>query len=395
MENGVDRFFGLWSSTSAAKSAEQDILNTIRQEPKTVAKSRFTSFFAPQEEEVVVPQVAEAPKPSLKPPTPTNESSSEDREGFQRILKILSGVSMGGNTDSVPAPAPATSRPMQRSISPITSNLMSPPPAPSHQNQASSVPQRDPNTDFLMRLMHQSHQSQQHQAQVPPSVSPLHQHYGGPSQMPPPPPISTSPHNYHRGKNNPLSPVFDDPAITDFRRRDASPIYPRGPPLMEQHGPPAGWNPQQQQQMSQPPPPQSLRQVAPPPGLARNQHHQGPPPPPPFLGPPPLGVNGPPMPFQLGPMPPNIPPNFGPPPPFFGMNGLNGLGGPPPQMNGPPPPGYHMPFHHHHHEPPHGPPMGLHGPPYGFPHEGVKNPPHPHGPGNTRFSAESIHRQIR
>lgn len=356
-----------------------------------MAKSRFTSFFAPQEEAVVLPHVVEASKPSPKPPTPANESSSEDREGFQRILKILNGVSMGSNPESIPAPAPKISRPLQRSISPVTSNLMSPPPL-SHQNRADPVSLRDPNTDFLMRLMHQSHQSQQHQAQAPPSVSPLHQHYGGPSQMPPPPPISTSPHNYHRAKNNPLSPVFDDPAITDYRRRDASPIYPRGPPLME-HGPPAGW--QQQQQMSQPMPPQSLRQVAPPPGLARNQHHQGPPPPPPFLGPPPLGVNGPPMPFQLGPMPPNIPPNFGPPPPFFSMNGLNGLNGPPPQMNGPPPPGYHMPFHHHHHEPHHGPPMGLHGPPFGFPHEGVKSPPHPHGPGNTRFSAESIHRQIR
>ncbi|PUU79362.1 hypothetical protein B9Z19DRAFT_1100889 [Tuber borchii] len=415
VENGVDRFFGLWGAPSASKSPEQDILGNARPETKTAVKSRFTSFFAPQEP--VSPNIPESPI-AAKIPTPANESSSEDKEGFQRILKILSGVSLG-SSEPVSVPSSGVTRPPQPSVSPLASLLPSHPPPPhSQQAPVTSPLHRDANADFLMRLMHQSHQSQQNQAQGPPPPPPLHTPYGGPSQMPPPPPISTSPHNFQRAKNNPLSPAFDDPAITAFRQRSnqesTSPILPRGPPLIEQHGPPGGWNhhhhqqqqqlSQQQQQQPQQPPPQNHRQVAPPPGFARpqqqQQHHQGPPPPPPFLGPPP-GVNGPPpMPFALGP-PLAMPPNFGPPPPFFGMNGMNNLNGhppppppPPPQMNGPPPQGYHPQFHHPHAEP-HGPPIGIHGPPFGYPHDGLKHPQHPHGPGNPRFPNEPLHRQLR
>ncbi|KAG0635053.1 hypothetical protein HOY80DRAFT_893814 [Tuber brumale] len=410
VENGVDRFFGLWGAPSSSKSPEQDILGNARPETKTAVKSRFTSFFAPQEP--VSPDTPEPPV-AAKIPTPANESSSEDKEGFQRILKILSGVSLG-SSEPVSVPSPGMSRPPQPSVSPLASMMSSHPPPPhSQQTPVTSPPHRDANADFLMRLMHQSHQPQQNQAQGPPPPPPLHTSYGGPSQMPPPPPISTSPHNFQRAKNNPLSPAFDDPAITAFRQRSSqestSPILPRGPPLIEQHGPPGGWNhhhqqqqqlSQQQQQQPQQPPPQNHRQVAPPPGFARpqhqQQHHQGPPPPPPFLGPPP-GVNGPPpMPFALGPPPLSMPPNFGPPPPFFGMNGLNSHPPPPPppQMNGPPSQSYHIPFHHPHAEP-HGPPMGMHGPPFAFPHDGLKHPQHPHGPGNPRFPGEPLHRQLR
>ncbi|CUS15762.1 unnamed protein product [Tuber aestivum] len=409
VENGVDRFFGLWGAPSSSKSPEQDILGNMRPETKTAVKSRFTSFFTPQEP--VSPNIPEPPI-AAKIPTPVNESSSEDKEGFQRILDLLTSNSLG-SSEPVSVPSPGISRPPQPSVSPLAS-MMPPHPPPSHSQQTpiTSPPHhRDPNADFFMRLM------QQNQSQGPPPPPPLHAPYGGPSQMPPPPPISTSPHSFQRAKNNPLSPAFDDPAITAFRQRSSqestSPILPRGPPLMEQHGPPGSWNHQQQQQQlsqqqqpqpqpQQPPPPQNHRQVAPPPGFARPQqqqhHHQGPPPPPAFLGPLP-GVNGPQsMPFALGP-PPNLPPNFGPhTPPFFGMNGMNGHPPPPPppppQMNGPPPQGYHIPLHHPHAEP-HGPLMGMHGPPFGFPHDGPKHPQHSHGPGNPRFPNESLHRQLR
>ncbi|PWW72180.1 hypothetical protein C7212DRAFT_233209 [Tuber magnatum] len=409
VENGVDRFFNLWGAPSSSKSPEQDILGNARPETKTAAKSRFTSFFTPQEP--VSPNIPEPPI-AAKIPTPVNESSSEDKKGFEHILNLLNGTSLGGS-EPVSVPSPGISRPPQPSVSPSASMMPSHPPPPlSRQAPITSPPHhRDANAEFLMRLIHQSHQSQQSQPQGPPPPPPLHTPYGGPSQMPPPPPISTSPHNFQRAKNNPLSPAFDDPAITAFRQRSSqestSPILPRGPPLIEHHGPPGGWNHHQQQQQQQqqqsqpqqPPPPQNHRQVAPPPGFARpqQQHHQGPPPPPAFLGPLP-GVNGPqPMPFVLGPPPPNMPPNFGPHPPFFGMNGMNGMNGhppPPPQMNGPPPQGYHIQFHHPHAEP-HGAPMGMHAPPFGFAHDGLKHPQHPHGPGNPRFPNESVHRQLR
>lgn len=397
VENGVDRFFGLWGTPVPGKSPEQDIFGNARPETKPVAKSRFTSFFAPQEPvSPVTPGTPTVPKA----PTPSNESSSEDKEGFQRILKILSETSVGSLGPVSAPPPPMSSYLPQPSVSPMAVNAMSPHPPPpysQHGQLNSPPPQRDPNADFLMRLMHQSHQSQQNQG--PPPPPPLHIPYAGPSQMPPPPPISTSPHGFQPAKNNPLPPAFDDPAITAFRQRSnqdsTSPVLPRGSSLMEQHGLLGGWNLQQAQQLSQQQPlPQPHRQVAPPPGFAgpqrQHHHHQGPPPPPPFLGPPP-GISGQaPMPFQLGPPPPNMPPSFPLPPPFFGpnnhplqMNGMNGL----------PPPGYHMQFHPHHE--PLGPPIGMHGPPFGYPHEVVKNPQHPHGPNNPRFPNEPIHRQIR
>ncbi|KAI5848373.1 hypothetical protein BZA05DRAFT_95939 [Tricharina praecox] len=405
-ENGVDRFFGFWSGNSILKSPEQgDIISAPRAEPRAVGKSRFTSFFGPQE--------SHSPPPHIQPkehhPTPVNRTPPytqspvrdsgdiEDREGFQRILKMLGTTNINGPGPSDSLSAGLLSRPPQSSISPGIPSMSSPHPPPpqaqhGHQQYPMPSPGRDSNTDFLMRLMRgeqpqqlqqQQQQQQQHQS------GPMHNKYGGPSQMPPPPPIDTSILQFNRGNHNPISPNIDDPAVM-FRHRpnQDSPIVNRGPPhMMDHHGPPPGWNPQQ---ASQAPPPQSHRQVAPPPGFAGARHQQGPPPP--FMAPP--GVNGPPVPFQLlnglnGPLPPNMPP-----PPHFlmggmngmgGINGINGMnGGPPPlpsNMNGPPQGGFPgMPFPPHHH--PDAMLGGIHGgPPFGFPHhDSLKSQPFGHGP---------------
>ncbi|KAA8911498.1 hypothetical protein FN846DRAFT_427938 [Sphaerosporella brunnea] len=404
-ENGVDRFFGFWSGNSILRSPEQgDILSPPRTEPR-VGKSRFTSFFGPQESQSPPPQMQVKEQQNhlpvnRTPPFSHSPAQDEDREGFQRILKMLGGTNLNG-PDSNPSPLSAglLSRPPQSSISPGINAMNSPhppPPQAQHNHQYTMPnPARDSNADFLMRLMRGEQQVPQQQPQHQPPHAQIHNKYGGPSQMPPPPPIDTSILQFNRGNHNPLSPNIDDPAVM-FRHRpnQDSPINPRGPPHMMDHhgphGPPPGWNPQQ---VSQAPPAQSHRQVAPPPGFAGARHQQGPPPPPPFLPP---GVNGPPVPFPMlnginGPLPPNMPP----PPHLFmggmngmgGLNGLNGLNGGPPlpgsNMNGPPPPGgfQGMPFPPHHHHP--DPMLGaMHvGPPFGFPHhDGLKNPPFGHGP---------------
>ncbi|KAI5805044.1 hypothetical protein EDC01DRAFT_626942 [Geopyxis carbonaria] len=439
VENGVDRFFGFWQGGTVLKSPEQsDILGVT---PKAPGKSRFTSFFQPEEvsppppmpmQQQYQPQIQQQQQQQQHPHThqmppqhhqlhhhqsmpkeisqtppfiahsPANDSNNEDREGFQRILKMLGGTNIG-HSDSGSMSAPLLSRASQPSISPAASGFASPHPPPPQQNS------RDPNADFLMRLMQQSQQQQQQQQVQSQQQSHMHgppmHKYGGPSQMPPPPPIDTSSQSFGRSNNhNPISPGLDDPAVMYGRQRpsqESSPTLPRGPPMMEHHGPPPGWTPQSHL-TSQAPPPQSHRQIAPPPGFARAQHQQGPPPPPPFLGGPAPPGPGP-LPFQVlngpnGPLP-NIPlPHHH--HPFMGMNGMNGMnglnglggmnnmngmnGGPPPpgpNMNGPPPPpgGYPLPFPPHHPDAMLG---GMHGgPPFGFPHpEGLKSPPFGHGP---------------
>ncbi|MCJ1339859.1 hypothetical protein MMC09_005151 [Bachmanniomyces sp. S44760] len=83
-----DKFFGLWSEPKAVN----DISNNhekLLDNPRKVSNSktsRFASVFAPQ-------TVAKAPDPELRSPNIpyglSKDSSSEDKEGFQRILQML------------------------------------------------------------------------------------------------------------------------------------------------------------------------------------------------------------------------------------------------------------------------------------------------------------------
>ncbi|CCX34552.1 hypothetical protein FPQ18DRAFT_71374 [Pyronema domesticum] len=422
-ENGVDRFFGFWSGNTVLKSPEQgDIISAPRAEPR-VGKSRFTSLFSPPIEQSHSPPLNHLKEQQHQMPvnrtppyahSPAHENGNEDREGFQRILKMLGTTSLNGNEQG---PMPTTgllSRPPQSNMG--APNMGAPnmgapnmggmnPHQPQLQSQNNlhhlAAQGRESDAAFLMGLMRgeqppppQQHRQQQHSH----APTPVHNKYGS-SQMPPPPPIDTSILHYGNRGNHTISPQLDDPAVQMFRPRpnqESSPIHhnTRGPlHIMDHHGPPPGWN---HQSVSQAPPPQAHRQVAPPPGFPRAQHQQGPPPPPPFLPPP--GVNGPPVPFQLlnglnGPLPPNMPPphmyipnlNNGPGGPN-GMGGMNGMnGGLPPfpgsNMNGPPQGNFPMGFPPHHH--PDAMLGGMQGGPPFYPHhDGLKSPPFGHGPPN-------------
>ncbi|RPB29377.1 hypothetical protein L211DRAFT_8984 [Terfezia boudieri ATCC MYA-4762] len=462
-ENGVDRFFTLWNPPSSAKSPDS-IPDSQARPPAVGRSSKFSSFFVSTEQPSPRQPTPQQPTPQFQPitqeqrqPTPStnpDNSTSEDKEGFRRILQMLGGtgrpggggLSLGGSqTPPIQSPLPAMQFKSSSSPgipSPHHSQHPQPPqqhhqlqqqqqqshqPHPPQQQQQQhhqhqqqhlghppytpiqpspsplqnlQMPSRDANADFLLGLMRQGNPT----PQGPPLPSLNNHSYGGPSQMPPPPQISTSPQAFQRPpKNLPTSSMFEDPAITGFQRRPnqepVSILQQRvPPPQMEQHqlpswlsqgpqGPPHGpqgpqglhgLSAQQQQGLhgpggphpSQGGPQQLLRgqQVAPPPGFNRNggmlPHGSLPPaqhgPPPPFMG-----GNIPQ--FQMNGMPPNFPqgPGGPPPPPFFGING-------------PPPPPYSMPFHHD-------PMMGL-PPHFGFPHEPLKNSQHHGGPGKpTKF----------
>ncbi|KAI9799828.1 MAG: hypothetical protein M1825_004389 [Sarcosagium campestre] len=366
VKGGMDNFFGLWNDASPSLDTPGEAASAKDQSKMMGKASRFTSFFNPQEE---LPQPTARPPPendnqSRRPP----DSSSEDKEGFQRILQMLGGVGMDSNqsaqlTEAVKQQAELGGAPQARAapsgegpdvrrqashqqiLRPQHAgpeDTFSPQPTPGNAPQSR-------NNEFLFSLM------QQQQAKSNPDLTAQHQ-----SPLNQFPPGLTGEELYHRTQgvhpnfmiptkrgrelNGPPPGFFDEMQ----RRPNESAVGQnvnqqalQRPPGFDQFPPAWAGNPH-----LPPPPPQQQQQrgMAPPPGLnvenARGMPYQT------FMGPPP---NMPPFPAMqpgrvpLGPglngigMPPNAPPNM-PPPGFFGMNG------PPPPP--PPPPGY--------------PPMGYH-----------------------------------
>ena len=93
VDAGFDGFFGMWNEPRKGNDNQG-----IEEMPKKeVARSnapkpsRFTGFFNPPSE--AKPAAVETPVPAAKPSS--RDSSSEDKEGFQRILQML-----GGNLES-------------------------------------------------------------------------------------------------------------------------------------------------------------------------------------------------------------------------------------------------------------------------------------------------------
>ncbi|KAI9821681.1 MAG: hypothetical protein M1827_002262 [Pycnora praestabilis] len=128
---GIDRFFGLWDEPKRPDShLAEDVPPLISRKESAKAPvgraSRFTSFFNPQEEP---PRGQTAtPPPSKPPPGLFQDSSNEDKEGFQRILQMLGGTNVSSEISTPQAnPSQQPQLPVednQRSIpSTITSSL--------------------------------------------------------------------------------------------------------------------------------------------------------------------------------------------------------------------------------------------------------------------------------
>ncbi len=300
MDAGMDKFFGLFNEPRKAEdgSTSGGAPTVIKKEPAkgtTGKASRFMSFFAPQDE--APPQQRESA--SAPQATLPQDSSSEDKEGFQRILQMLGGVSLptGDNTPQInPSQQPPPSNSVKkRSKSPTRA----PSPAqtqkpknrePSdHEAQARS---RKPNgldglfglqspqvganqnrdSEFLLKLMQQSRpsvgSSQPPSASELPAVSraPGSQHF---------PEILSRPKDTPKGKlpAGPPFGLFDESSMNGYQRpiQDSVQESPKAKPT---NRPPPGFSEdaaiaafQRPQRENTGAPPKETNPRRPPPGL--------------------------------------------------------------------------------------------------------------------------------
>lgn len=115
MDATLDKFFSLWSDprTDNKVMNEEGLDGVVRKDsgkanpPKS---SRFVGFFSPQPEP---PNLTETTTLASKAPVVSQDSSNEDKEGFQRILQMLGGAN-----------------PVSAKITPQTYTSQAPPPPP-------------------------------------------------------------------------------------------------------------------------------------------------------------------------------------------------------------------------------------------------------------------------
>ena len=346
LDSEMDKFFGMWNDPkSKANQQAADLqMPVLGKEPgkATVGRaSRFTSFFSPAEE-VPLRQPVEQPEMPV-PAAASKDASSEDKEGFQRILQMLGGMSLGAEK-----PASQPSQPPR-----LRSHHQGPPPpeqfAPAHtfprdeeveaqpyressdethvrssahMDHLLSMPAADhganhmgPNRDneFLLGLMHQGQTNVGDDGTGSLNLPPGFGRAPGPqlnSWM-----ATAAPPGLPAKAPVAIPPGFSESnAVPGLQNRrvdgpQPAPTILQRPPGFEQVIP--GWPAGQ-------PPPGQPRPLLPPPGFGQDATAGHPFPP--FLPPP----NG--TPFFRNPIGPGAPPGMAPPsmppplPSFFGMN---------------------------------------------------------------------------
>ena len=344
VDPSCDGFFGLWDKpktgeellgTTAGDRIKPNLANTA---VKASKPSKFTGFFAPK-------AGSEAPKEQSSLPlfAPSQDSSHEDKEGFQRILKLLDQQQThGGRGENapraqgprdLPASPPVQSRGAEERNEII--NLL----GPRSSQENSAPPTRD--SEFLLRLMQQPQQSRQDINQgsaggrrLAPDTGPGLLHLSGLTISPHDPPHQTPSNGFPSGFFN-----GDEMQPRDKLNPTSGPER-RGPPpgIYDQRQSPAGGSQQSGflSGLQQRPP--GLEQHLPP-GYAQHllSQRQNVVPPPGFQGPG-RGQNG--FPPGLNPGNPNDRLQYGMPSNNRGM-------GPPGFMGmAAPPPGFGLPFNH-------------------------------------------------
>lgn len=403
MDASFDRFFGLWNAPAKAKEVTSGE-TTDRVSKKDLGKStgkpsKFTGFFNPRPD-------SQIPGPEPNPPIPlplgpSQDSSSEDREGFQRILQMLGGGNITSENSVPQLAAPQQSRASYQDhptpkatrdgIPPRQQILREAPTSPPIYSPRSrksiglegllgaQSPQEGPgpqnrDSEFLLKLMQQTrhvpNQPTMNQRRTSagnaPGILPSSNLLGQPrgvsqQDMPGPPPQRF----YHERREEIQMPDQTNSQAPEDRTRIAKTamrIFSDEPPLA---------NPQRQPQAF----PSNL-----PPGLQRlPAFDQLPQPYSQHIHPQRQSMIAPPPGFPTPPQPRHAPTQF-PPGLVPNLSNLNlstdrgvpftmrpppppGPGGPPPGMPPPPPPGF----------------MSMNGPPPGFPpmpynHEGRMSP---------------------
>ena len=391
MDSSFDRFFGLWNEPEKAKEAPTGEIadrGSKREFRKSAGKpSKFTGFFNPRPE----PQIPDADPtpPSSLPFGLSQDSSSEDREGFQRILQMLGGGNTGSENSTPQVAAAQQQRPPhQEHQLPKASREGTPPREQTVRDAPASPPIYSPrsrksidlesllgpqspregpgpqnrDSEFLLKLMQQTRpapsQPTMNDQRPPPSNAPgilpfsnlLGQPRGTSQQDVPGPP----PQRYYqerreemqmpdqsnsqaldervRNTKNAMRMFSEEPSIPNTQRQSQAPPMNLPPGLQR----PPGFD-QMPQPYAQHVHPQRQSMIAPPPGFQNPQSRPGPNQFPPGLIPNLSNLNisndrG--VPFNMRPPQPGpggLPPGMLPPPGFMGMNG--------------PPPGFPpMPF---------------------------------------------------
>ena len=329
VDSSFDGFFGLWhepkKSTDITSNRENEVLPIKANTGAKLSKpSKFTGFFNPRPE----PEAVQA-QPPLSFPTQPQDSSNEDKEGFQRILKLLDQQQQPQNGKVTPPRAQGqrevpASPPVQSPRAGEKNDLFSLFKTGSPQGNA--MPQTK-DSEFLLKLMQQPQQGRQDLNQpnpngrrtaqdATPGLLPFSNLMISPSETPQQPPSMGPPPGLFEDKLNPGSE----------RRGPLMGFFDPGKP---QRPPPVGA------------PPQSSY----PPGIQR----------PPGLEPMPQGYG-----HHMQPQRPSMvpPPGFPAPsrgqnafPPGLFANNINHIGMqvnrhgvPPPAFMSPPPPGFPPPF---------------------------------------------------
>lgn len=156
VDPNFDGFFGLWSESNKEtwKQGIQEQPSHQATKSNVPKSSKFTGFFSPKP----VPETAEI-EPSLPkvPPAETiRDSSNEDKEGFQRILKLLDQQQPSAGRNGVPIrEKPSRDAPTSQSIQPPRSRESS---GVEQHTKEGTIPQsRD--SEFLLKLMQQTQQA--------------------------------------------------------------------------------------------------------------------------------------------------------------------------------------------------------------------------------------------
>lgn len=154
VDSSFDAFFGMFGDKKTDTS-------TLGEEPAKKAygkPSKFTGFFGPKAE--AKPQ--EPPTPAAPPPDSAKDRSSEDKEGFQRILKLLDQQQSTSSRNMTPfreqtprnlPQSPPPQPPPRRESNPCEASVAS-----RAAKESPAVPSRD--SEFLLNLMKQPKQPQ-------------------------------------------------------------------------------------------------------------------------------------------------------------------------------------------------------------------------------------------
>lgn len=161
VDSNFDGFFGLWSESdkSGRKQGDEESHERNINKIATPKPSKFTGFFNPKP----TPELGDiaASGPSVSQGSP-KKSSNEDKEGFQRILKLLDQQQIGTTHNEIPIRetamknrphSPPTLAPRSQEITGLESLLGS-------QLPGNGAAPQNRDSEFLLKLMQKTHQTQ-------------------------------------------------------------------------------------------------------------------------------------------------------------------------------------------------------------------------------------------